>query len=439
MSPAAPPGMPPLPSGGPQDLGGTINMGDINLDRTFFTCSSLSFQPGASTTAGLRGKLSTEGCAVIFARMRRRLDAVGLSINDLLSLFTNPGERELTAEQLLDVAATLPLGVSRAEMQQLFAKMDADGTGRVPVEDLQGGLSQASAARCSTAPPFISAAMQRGLCGQIREALSKLREMGPSSGVGLARESDFRRVIMKSERYLTSDQLNVLVLLADKSPDGHIDFEEFSERFGGAGDAVLQVPGRTLPAVGPLPPGGAQATEEEVAVVASRTAHVLDRQGSSPDRLPALVALWGGSLGNDVAAVLLASLPIGLSRQEATAQLQACGSVAGFAARLAELRGQGVWRAQCEWAAANVPGSAVRAVLQRQVIEAESRALEPAEFVRTLVEAGMPPESAQAAVWLAEKTAQGDIRIAEFLSSFGGPQPTTEKKRKGMFWRIVGR
>jgi len=243
---------------------------------------------------------------------------------------------------------------------------------------------------------------------------------------------------MQTERYLTSDQLNSLVLLADKSADGHVDYEEFAERFGGGGVAALQVPGRVLPSICQPLPGVAQPTDEEVYAVASRTAHVLERHGLPPDRLPALVALWGGGLGNDATAALLASLPIGLSRREAIVQLQACGSAAAFAARLAELLAQGAWRAQCEWAAANVPGPAIRMVLQRQVIEAESRTLEPAEFERTLVEAGMQPGSAQAAVWLAE-TAQGDIRIAEFLSSFGGPQTTAEKKKRGMFWRIVGR
>lgn len=410
------------------------------MDRTFFTCTSLSFQPGATTKSGQHfNKLNPEGCTVIYARIHRRLAAVGLSLRDLLCMFTNPGERELVAEQWLDVASTLPLGVSRAEMQQLFAKMDAEGNGRVPVDALQSAVSRAPAASCATAPPWISAAMQRGLCAQIRDALSRLREPGPNGAVALARESDFRRVVMQTERYLTSDQLNSLVLLADKSADGHVDYEEFAERFGGGGVAALQVPGRVLPAICQQLPGVAQATDEEIFAVASRTAHVLERQGLPPDRLPALVALWGGGLGNDVAAALLASLPIGLSRCEAIVQLQACGSTAAFAARLAELLVQGVWRAQCEWAAANVPGPAIRTVLQHQVIEAESRTLEPAEFERTLVEAGMQPGSAQAAVWLAEKTAQGDIRIAEFLSSFGGPQPTAEKKKRGMFWRIVGR
>ncbi|CAK0874338.1 unnamed protein product, partial [Prorocentrum cordatum] len=271
---------------------------DINLDRTFFTCTSLSFQPGVTTKSGQHfNKLNPEGCTVIYARIHRRLAAVGLSLRDLLCMFTNPGERELVAEQWLDVASTLPLGVSRAEMQQLFAKMDAEGSGKVPVDALQSAVSRAPAASCSTAPPWISAAMQRGLCAQIRDALSQLREPGPNGAVALARESDFRRVVMQTERYLTSDQLNSLVLLADKSADGHVDYEEFAERFGGGGVAALQVPGRVLPSICQPLPGVAQPTDEEVYAVASRTAHVLERHGLPPDRLPALVALWGGGLG----------------------------------------------------------------------------------------------------------------------------------------------
>jgi len=76
--------------------------------------------------------------------------------------------------------------------------------------------------------------------------------------------------------------------------------------------------------------------------------------------------------------------------------------------------------------------------MQRQVAEADSRTLDPAEFVRLLTEAGVNPGSAQPVMWLAEKTAQGDVCVAEFLENFGGPQPERKKKR-GFLSRLMRR
>merc|ERR1719326_1685145 len=100
----------------------------------------------------------------------------------------------------------------------------------------------ASPVQCASAPPFISAAMRRGLGGRIRDELAKL---GGVNGATLARESDFKRVVMQTEKYLTSDQLSSLLLLTDKNSLGLLDYQEFAERFSGG--AVLRVPGGLLP------------------------------------------------------------------------------------------------------------------------------------------------------------------------------------------------
>lgn len=439
-APAKPPGMPPLPGASVPfapalDFGSTLNVGDISLDRTFFTCTSRDFQ-GHSSAAVV--SLSPQGCGLIFSRLRRRLDAAGLALGDALALFVNPGDKEILAEQWLDVASCLPLGTSRAEMQQLFTKVDVEGNGRVPLALLETSVSRASTSTCEVAPAWISAAIQIGLGNRISEELNK-RASVSENGLSLARESDFRRAVMLSERYLTADQLSSLLLLADKSPSGLIDYQEFAERFGRQ-RAPLKAPGGT--AVPRAPSGQAQkgpSNPEEIRAVGARTAAVLERHGMAPQHLPSLLRLWGqGELPNDVSASLLASLPLGLSMQEAEEQLQASDSVSNFAAFLQELRINAVWKSKCEWAASNIPGPALRAVLQRQVIEAESRTLEPADFARALSDAGLPAAKTESVMWLAEKTAQGDVRIAEFLASFGGPA-AQEKKKRGMLWRMMGR
>jgi Ca2+-binding EF-hand superfamily protein len=413
-------------------------MGDINA-MTFFTCASGGDMLGRSSAP--RVSLSPEGCALIFSRMRRRLDAVGLSIADVLALFTSPGDTDVTAEQWLEVASSLPLGISRAEMQQLYSKVDAAGADRIPISEVARLMASASAAHCATAPTWISTAMQRGLVHQIRDELHKL---GGVNGATLARESDFKRVVMQTERYLTSDQLSSLLLLADKNSLGLIDYQDFFERFASGG--AVRVPGGVLPSATPAwsAASGASASDEELRAIGSRTAAVMERQGFAPERLPALLGLWGGSAPPDTVARLLAMLPLGLSHQEASSLIQAAGGdVNTLVLQLCEYRNQGMWRSWCEWAASNIPGPTLRAVLQQQVIEAECRTLDPAEFVRNLTDAGVKAPSTTPALWLAEKTEQGDICVAEFLTNFGGAAASAadeqKKKKRGMRYRFWGR
>jgi len=259
-------------------------------------------------------------------------------------------------------------------------------------------------------------------------------------GTTLARESDFRRVVMQSERYLTSDQLNSLILLADKNASGLIDFEEFANRLSGAAPVPgpFAPPGGAASAPGGPVQGAPPPAEEEVRAVGSRCAAVLERHGLAPERLSPLLALFGGDLPADVAAAHLAVLPIGMSRLEAMAQLQTLGSVNGFAAQLAELNAQSVWRTYCEWASTAISGPKLRDVLKDQLIEAEIRTLDPSEFSQALTDAGVAAANIPQAMWLAEKTAQGDVCVSEFLANFGGPPPAGKKKR-GLFDRIMGR
>eukprot|EP00928_Gymnodinium_smaydae_P001714 TRINITY_DN10616_c0_g2_i2.p1 TRINITY_DN10616_c0_g2~~TRINITY_DN10616_c0_g2_i2.p1 ORF type:complete len:803 (-),score=179.34 TRINITY_DN10616_c0_g2_i2:169-2577(-) len=456
-----PPGMPPLPglggthgpgapAGQPDPLSFTMTMGDIMVTpRTFFTCTASQLAGGlaggtTTTAAANRGKiLSKEGCALVFARLKRRLSSAGVSIGDVLALFAAPGEGEISWEQWLEASA-LPTGLSRAEMQQVFTRLDVAGNGKVALTTFEACVAQASTTDCTNVPRWILPAVQMGLCDAIYEELSRL------GNSGLARESDFRRVVMQRERYLTSDQLNSLLLLADKSAGGLIDFKEFADRFrafrSGATDAPasgpLEAPGGapTAPHGGPvqLPLPEFAPSDIEIRAVGSRAGAVLDRVGLAPERLPGLVALWGGSVPPELAAALLASLPLGLSRQEVAAQLQAVGgSVDAWAVRLAELRAQGTWRDHCEWASTRIPGPQLRSALGRQVIEAEIRTLDPSEFGRVLAEVGVVPTDLERAMWLAEKTARGDVCVAEFLANFGGPPPAG--KKRGLFQRIMGR
>merc|ERR1719253_1993101 len=103
----------------------TLTVGDIMVTpRTFFTCSSRDLA-GNLHSAPCRVSLSPEGCLLVLSRIRRRLEAAGLALADALALFVEAqpnGKRDITAEQWLEAASSLPLGTSRAEMQQLYMK-----------------------------------------------------------------------------------------------------------------------------------------------------------------------------------------------------------------------------------------------------------------------------------------------------------------------------
>ena len=211
-----------------------------------------------------------------------------------------------------------------------------------------------------------------------------------------------------------------------------MDYEEFAERFGGSG-GVLGAPGGALP----CPAVEANdASADEIQVVCARTAAVMESHGLQPDRLPALLALWG-HLELATLASVLASLPLGLSRREAVALLGA--GIEALAANMVQVQRENIWRNHLEWAQGQIPGQALRQVLQHQVIEAESRTLEPSDFMEALSSAGVPPGNIQMAIWLAQKTSQGDVQVASFLESFSGSPQASAKKKRGLLWRMMGR
>lgn len=443
MTPSTAPGSSALGNSGVVDLSMTsasaMSMGDIGLgaSRTFFTCTAKDFTANAGNGAIATGwDLNAQGCKLVLSRIRRRLDAAGLPAAEAFGLFASPGERELAGEQWLAAVSSLPLGASIAEMQQVFSSLDRDNTGKISLSMIQSAVEGTPSELCTRPPMWIMDALRRGLCANILDAF---RNVGEGQAT-LAREGDLRRVIMLSEKYLSSDRLTSLLLLADKTHEGLVDYQEFAERLGSDGSTFgIVFPGGILPPIQPAMGLAAAPTAEELNAVGSRVGALLERQGFPPERLSALLALWGpAALQDEVAASLLASLPLGVSTEEAACQVASMGGVEGFAANLANLQAQGMWARFAEWGMANIPGQALRSVLERQLNDAESRTLDREEFTRAILDAGSTPANAQIAVWLAEKTAQGDVRVAEFLERFGGARPV-EKKKKSRFFRLFGR
>lgn len=221
--------------------------------------------------------------------------------------------------------------------------------------------------------------------------------------------------------------------MADKNSGGLVDYEEFAERFSGS-HAPHSVPGGALPA--PVD-AEADAPAEEIQAVCARTDAVMESRAFQADRLPSLLCLWGRGLDVPTLAAVMASLPLGLSRNEAVSLL--AGSVEALAANMTQLRSQRAWKGYVEWAQGNIAVHELRQVLNHQVIEAESRTLEPGDFMEALASAGVSTVNIQTAMWLAQKTSQGDVQVASFLEAFSGSPQACTKKKRGLLWRMMGR
>lgn len=216
-----------------------------------------------------------------------------------------------------------------------------------------------------------------------------------------------------------------------------MDYEEFAERFSRSnGSAPRSIPG-VLPAPAEAAEGG-DAPAEEIQAVSARTDAIMESHAFQADRLPALLGLWGTGLDIPTLAAVMASLPLGLSRREAVSLL-AVGSAEAVAANMRQLRSQGAWKGYVEWVQGSIPVHELRQVLKHQVIEAESRTLEPGDFMEALASARLPTANIHTAMWLAPKTSQGDVQVASFLEAFSGSLQASTKKKRGLLWRMMGR
>jgi len=239
--PMSPPNMPPLPS------------------QTFYTCNSLP-------AAGPFRAMSKEYFDLVCARMQRRLGNARLS--KVCALICGTGE-SASADTLLRVVSLVPLGVSRAEMQQLFwhsipqqqQHPDMPGPGG-------GGVQNVDDVPLSLFDEFISRANMASL-SDVPENLREIRRH--LCGAGVVSENEMRRALMMAQPSLTSSCLDRLLFLTDKTADGHI-MDDKSEDGG-------ELPKVTL-------------LSSHLVQVQARVLRVLNRCGLTQDDLRHILAIF---------------------------------------------------------------------------------------------------------------------------------------------------
>lgn len=140
---------------------------------------------------------------------------------DVLKLFCASPE-EVRLEELCDAASVMPLGISRAEVQSIFAHVRAAaGTSPNAERDVLPFpvLASATEAAAAAGVPWEAAAGFERL--DISRLSTALQRLGSISG-GRASPQDFRFSLMQAEPYLTPLQLDWLVMLTDKDGEGRL-------------------------------------------------------------------------------------------------------------------------------------------------------------------------------------------------------------------------
>jgi hypothetical protein len=114
----------------------------------------------------------------------------------------------VTLEEVMEAVSVLPLGISRAEVQSVFAQVRGCGTGTLPLSQ----LTTAAEAACNAGVPLEAA-------GQI-----DAKRLGPAlQRLGArASQQEFRVALMQAEPYMTHNQMEWLSELTDKDCEGRL-------------------------------------------------------------------------------------------------------------------------------------------------------------------------------------------------------------------------
>jgi len=239
--------------------------------------------------------------------------------SDLLRLFASQPD-EIRLEELNEAVSVSPLGVSRSEVQSIFAHLTGGASHTLPLSALAGAVETAY----NQGAPAEANALDGINLARLASALQRLESAG--RGTGLASAQEFRVTIMQAEPYLTANQLEWLMALTDKDGEGRLLPRTLLVRLG-AGPANATRAGSLM-----VPPRPASAQRLPIAphapraqVVAAILARIRDRLFSAGPMLTLervlsifeIGADRGASTSRETLACLLGHMRLGISVSEA--------------------------------------------------------------------------------------------------------------------------
>jgi len=323
--PSPPPrrgGSSPAPAQGPQPnhIPGSVQSPTANAG---FGSGGRRVAPASAVGGGGGGASSSTADArhaeVALLRLSQKLIGRGSSPGpgvDLLRLFAAQPD-EVRVEELNEAVSVSPLGISRAEVQSIFAHL-----GSSDVVSL-GTLIAAIEAAYKAGTPA-EAALDGLNPARLAGALTKLD--AASGGSGRATIPEFRCTICQAEPYLTANQLEWLTALTDKDGEGRLLPRTLLVRLG-ANTANVNRGGMLM-----VPPRPAGASRGQIAsharrgqVAAAILARIRDRLFSAGPQLTLerVLSIFevgtdrGASTSRETLACLLGHMRLGISVAEA--------------------------------------------------------------------------------------------------------------------------
>jgi len=128
---------------------------------------------------------------------------------DVLRLFARSPD-VTTLEEVMEAVSVLPLGISRAEVQPIFAHIRGLGAGTLPLSQ----LATAAEAACAMGVPAEAAGIEQIDPKRLGPALQRLGSR--------ASQQEFRVALMQAEPYMTHNQMEWLSELTDKDGEGRL-------------------------------------------------------------------------------------------------------------------------------------------------------------------------------------------------------------------------
>lgn len=131
------------------------------------------------------------------------------------------------------------MGISRSEMQQVFWILDtndilAKGGHKFSIFDVMKALEQDATEMLETEECIVRLQLDFNTQGPytLLDKLIQKQDLGKNgAALGFVSDTDFRRAVIEVYDYLTSEQLERFLQVANKDSAGYIDFHEFFIRF----------------------------------------------------------------------------------------------------------------------------------------------------------------------------------------------------------------
>lgn len=176
--------------------------------------------PMASPNPGLGRSLgNSTGAAtadIALFRLHRKCKFHRVSMKNILPLFIENKEK-MNESELLELVSVVPTGLSRVEMQKVLNYLESRHK-VVSLEIFDNAVQSHNSYNSNE-----DIAFERIQFGKLLQELRK----SDNKDIGVVSPQDFRMILMQTEGYLASSELEFILSITDKDGDGNIEYISF--------------------------------------------------------------------------------------------------------------------------------------------------------------------------------------------------------------------